>query len=61
MANKNLADALTKAVGTEELKVHMDGLNLEIRKGRPRLAPGTDGVTEEGLDLELDSVKDQQH
>ena len=35
---KTLADALTKAVGMEELKVHVEGLNLEIRKARHHLA-----------------------
>ena len=55
---KNLADALTKAVGTEELRVHVQGLNLEIRKDRHKLAPVTESVTEDGLDLALESMED---
>jgi len=35
----NIADALTKHVGVEDMKMHMEGVGLEHRSGRRRLMP----------------------
>ena len=35
----NIADALTKHVGVEDMEMHMEGVGLEHRSGRHRLMP----------------------
>ena len=35
----NIADALTKHVGVEDMKMHMEGVGLEHRSGRHHLMP----------------------
>ena len=56
---KNLADAPTKPVGAEELKVHTVGLNLEIRTDRHRLAAVAEEVTEEGFSQQMESIEEE--
>ena len=36
---ENVADALTKHLGVEDTKMHMDGVGLEHRSGRHNLMP----------------------
>ena len=55
---KNLLGALTKAVNAEELKVHTEGLNLEIKDDRHRLAPVVEGTTEVGFCHSVESLED---
>ena len=39
MGAENVADALTKHLGVEDMKMHMDGVGLEHRSGRHTLMP----------------------
>ena len=61
---KNLADALTKHVGMEELQYHIGGTNCKIGKGRHSLAPEVtyenrspqNGEEEEDEDQEMEGT-----
>ena len=44
---ENLADALTKGVGSETLKFHVHGVGAEVRRDRHEIVPSTENEESE--------------